>query len=340
MEQKRESTKSPPLDYRCSVQRRMREIAPNCCGTSDRISVLPIIKTQPAASKSPLIGSISSAFTIIDKDLWMKGKGALDNYKIGMQIGRGADSVVKSGVHKSSGRRVAIKVYKKEKLTSLQRRKCLEQEIKVMRAVEHPNIVKLYDAVETAKEIYIIMEFIKGRSLLKYVKSQPGKRLGESEAAHILSQILSALRYCHSHNIAHRDIKLENVILDDSLNAKLIDFGFSAFELVPKKLRTFCGTPSYLSPEIVARREHSGPPTDMWALGVLLYAMLCGRFPFRGASEGELFREIVMGTCGVPSFVSEAGKRLIVRLLRYEPERRLSAEDAIKDPFILNNLNS
>eukprot|EP00826_Nyctotherus_ovalis_P015686 TRINITY_DN14481_c0_g1_i1.p1 TRINITY_DN14481_c0_g1~~TRINITY_DN14481_c0_g1_i1.p1 ORF type:complete len:212 (+),score=42.90 TRINITY_DN14481_c0_g1_i1:83-637(+) len=183
------------------------------------------------------------------------------------------------------------------------------------------------------------MEFIKGRSLLKYIKSQPEKRLDESESAHILSQILSALKYCHSHNIVHRDIKLENVILDDSLNVKLIDFGFSAFELPPKKLRTFCGTPSYLCPEIVARWEYSGRAADMWALGVLLCVMLCGRFPFRGASEGELFREIMMGTCGVPSFVSDGGKRLIVKLLRYEPERRLSAEEAIKDPFILNNLS-
>ena len=312
-----------PIEYKKQFVNNLKDkLIPNH-GISERIRALPIIH---ATTKKSSMENYKS--------------NELDDYKIGIEIGRGLYSVVKSAIQKSTGKRVAIKIYKKSKLTSLQRRKCLEQEIKVMKLINHPNIVKLYEVIETVKEIYIIMEFVKGRSLLSYIKSQPGKKLSERESAWILHQVLEGIKYCHEYDIAHRDIKMENIILDESLNAKIIDFGFSGLGVKDKKLKAFCGTPSYMPPEIITKKEYYGPAVDMWSIGILLYVMLCGYFPFRGGNEKELFREITIGICSVPLCVSEAGKRLIVRLLRYDPDRRLTAEEAIKDPFIINNLTN
>ena len=109
-----------------------------------------------------------------------------------------------------------------------------------------------------------------------------GRRLDERESKRIFSQLVKGVCYCHTKNIVHRDIKLENILLDEKLNVKLIDFGFSIIKMPSKKLNIFCGTPSYMAPEIVSKSQYSGPEADIWALGIVLFLMLCGYFPFKG----------------------------------------------------------
>jgi len=126
------------------------------------------------------------------------------------------------------------------------------------------------------------MEYVGKTSLHSFLKNKSNRQLTEQEARTIFTQICSGISYCHSKHIVHRDIKLENILLDDYNNIKIIDFGFSICIDPEKKLNVFCGTPSYMAPEIVAKLYYKGAAADVWALGILLYAMLCGRFPFRG----------------------------------------------------------
>lgn len=120
----------------------------------------------------------------------------------------------------------------------------------------------------------------------------------------MFKQIVEGINYCHKINIVHRDIKLENILLDEFKNAKIIDFGFAICTPDTSKLKIFCGTPQYMSPEIVSKIDYIGQKADIWSLGILLYCMLCGKFPFKGINDQELFRKIKRGIFDMPNFVS------------------------------------
>ena len=152
-----------------------------------------------------------------------------------------------------------------------------------MEKLDHPNIAKLYEAFESHKQVFLVMEFVNGGSLHGYLKMKPNRQMPELEAKFLWRQVVQAIHYCHEIRVTHRDIKLENILLDETKTVvKLIDFGFSTCIPHDRLVKIFCGTPSYMAPEIVSKIEYSGPPADIWALGVLLYALLCGKFPFRG----------------------------------------------------------
>ncbi len=136
------------------------------------------------------------------------------------------------------------------------------------------------------------MEYLSGLSLGTYLKAQPNGKIPEKTCKKIFKQLTKSLAYMHDLHIAHRDIKLENIILDEDLNPKLIDFGFSTCIQPSDKVKIFCGTPSYMAPEVVERREYRGETADIWALGVLLFVSLTGIFPFKGATDEELFKKI------------------------------------------------
>lgn len=181
-----------------------------------------------------------------------------------------------------SGSAVAIKLYEKSKLNDKLRQKSIKREIKILSRVRHPNIVNYIDCFSTKNHIYLVMELVDGCSLYELLKKQTQRKISEENARKIIKQVLKALYYCHSRNVTHRDIKLENVIVSDDFKVKLIDFGFSTCIPVEKRVRMFCGTPSYMAPEIVKKIEYCGPPVDIWATGVLFYVLLSGKFPFRG----------------------------------------------------------
>ena len=195
-------------------------------------------------------------------------------------------------IYKPLNRKIAIKVYEKTKIKEIQRKKSIRREIRILQQLSHPNIVKIYDVVETNNHLNIVMEYLPGTSLGSYLKIQPSSKIPEKYCKKIFKQITKALKYMHSMNIAHRDIKLENVILDEDLTPKLIDFGFSTCIESSKKVKIFCGTPSYMSPEVVQRREYTGESADIWALGVLLFVSLTGIFPFKGSTDQELYKKI------------------------------------------------
>jgi serine/threonine protein kinase len=204
-----------------------------------------------------------------------------------------------------------------------------------MERLNHPNIAKFVDAIDTSKIVYIMMEYLGGGSLHQYLKKRTSRRLEELKARRIFVQACQALKYLHSHCIVHRDIKLENLLLDESGVLKIIDFGFSTIVPPGKKIRVFCGTPSYMAPEIVCRKEHPGANTDVWAIGVVFFAMLCGTFPFKAQNDRELYRRIAKGVFMFPDVpVCKEAVSLVQRMLTVDISRRPTIVDVLADPWI------
>jgi MAP/microtubule affinity-regulating kinase len=183
--------------------------------------------------------------------------------------------------------------------------------------------------------IYLVMEYIRGCSLHSYLKSKYNRKIEEEEARGIFKQVVSGVAYCHRKSVSHRDIKLENVLMTEDGVIKIIDFGFSTCIPNDKKIKLFCGTPSYMAPEIVSKKEFAGPPADVWALGVLLYAILCGVFPFKGIDDKDLYRKIMRGTFGFPDHLSAQARNLLIRMLTVEPDCRPTATDILCDQWVI-----
>ena len=296
-------------------------------------------KLPPKVPMTAKTASASSLKSIINKDEII-GTGNIDNYIMGSQIGQGAYAIVRSAIQKGMNKKIAMKTYEKSKLLDPHRKRCVKREIDVLEILDHPSIVKLYEVIDAGKQLHLAMEYIGGCSLHSYLKRRPNRKLEESEVRRIFKQILKGIEYSHSKNITHRDIKLENILLDEQNNVKIIDFGFATCFSHEKKVKLFCGTPSYMAPEIVNRIEYSGPPADVWALGVLLYVLLCGTYPFKGQVDKELYKKIQYGQFTVPSSISQGARSLISRILRLNPDKRPSVTDILKDAWILSNDSS
>lgn len=238
-------------------------------------------------------------------------------------LGHGSFAVVKLVADLRTGEEFALKTYEKYKLSDSHKMNNVRREIIILRKMCNENVIKLKYAFEDCRKIHLVLEFVGELSLQSYIKSKPNKKLEETEGKRIFKQIASGINYCHSKNIVHRDIKLDNILLDKQLNVKIIDFGFSIIAPAYKKLNIFCGTPSYMSPDIITR-NYSGQSADVWALGVLLFIMLCGKFPFKASSDDELFRKITRGTFAFTDNVSVGAQDLILKILKTKASERIS----------------
>lgn len=261
----------------------------------------------------------------------------ISNYSFGKLIGQGAYAIVKEAINKFTGIHVAIKIYEKYRLIDPQRKNSVDREISILKYLAHENIVHMIELIDTPRQLFVVMDLIKGRSLYSYLKSKESRRLPEFEVRKIFRQLVNAICYCHSNNICHRDIKLENIIIDDTKKITLIDFGFSAKVPKNEKLKVFCGTPSYMPPEIVNKKKYSGFCADMWSLGILVYVLLNGSFPFKGANERDLYKKISKGEFKFKNLIiSSEAKVLISSLLRLDPLQRPTANDVILIQILKN----
>ncbi|KAL4432954.1 hypothetical protein ABPG74_014468 [Tetrahymena malaccensis] len=261
----------------------------------------------------------------------------MERFEIKACIGKGSYAVVKLAKDTHTDKSVAIKMYDKYKLIDPQKRNNVKREIAILNKLDHSNIIKLYQTIDTRSSVNLVMEYISSQSLRQFMKAQEGRQLDERYARLIFKQLVSAVQYCHEWEVIHRDIKLENVMLDINNNhqIKLIDFGFAIRIPSDKKLNIFCGTPSYMSPEITKKREYFGKPADVWSLGVVLYALVCGRFPFKGKDDNDLFRKIQSGDFKIPGNVSQSATRLINKLLKLNPEERPTAKEILSDRWFM-----
>ena len=234
----------------------------------------------------------------------------------------------------------AIKIYSKKSLEDPSLKKNVTREIKILKKIDHPNIVKFYEEISGRLNLYIVMEYVKGIALNNHLQIKGLKRLDEIEACEVFTQLISALDYCHNKGITHRDIKLENIQLDLHFNVKLIDFGFATCFSNNKKSLVYCGSPSYMAPEIINKEEFAGPPVDIWAAGIVLYLLVTGNFPFKSLKENRLFEKILKGEFEIPGYVSAMCRNLIMRILVQNPETRPTASDILNDLWITNKGNT
>uniref|UniRef100_A0A8D1AXX7 non-specific serine/threonine protein kinase n=1 Tax=Sus scrofa TaxID=9823 RepID=A0A8D1AXX7_PIG len=212
----------------------------------------------------------------------------IGNYRLLKTIGKGNFAKVKLARHILTGREVAIKIIDKTQLnpTSLQK---LFREVRIMKILNHPNIVKLFEVIETDKTLYLIMEYASGGEVFDYLVAHG--RMKEKEARAKFRQIVSAVQYCHQKRIVHRDLKAENLLLDADMNIKIADFGFSNEFALGGKLDTFCGSPPYAAPELFQGKKYDGPEVDVWSLGVILYTLVSGSLPFDGQNLKQIMKD-------------------------------------------------
>ncbi|ESN95435.1 hypothetical protein HELRODRAFT_86903 [Helobdella robusta] len=255
----------------------------------------------------------------------------IGKYRLIKTIGKGNFAKVKLAKHLPTGRQVAIKVIDKTLLSSTSKAK-LWREVRIMKTLDHPNIVKLFQVMETDRYLYLVMEYASGGELFDYLTSNG--RLKEKEARMKFRQILSAVHYFHQKNIVHRDLKAENLLLDKDYNVKIADFGFSNEFCPGSKLDTFCGSPPYAAPELFLGKKYIGPEVDVWSLGVILYTLTTGALPFDGSNLKELREKIVKGKFKVPFFISTECESLLRKFLVTNPLKRISLEVAMKDKWV------
>lgn len=249
-------------------------------------------------------------------------------YRIGKILGRGAFGKVSLTIHRLTDAMVAIKSLNKEFLTDETSRLKVMKEVKILKKMRHQNIVQLYDTFETEKHIIFVMELCSGGDLLNYVRKR--RKLSEDYAKVIYKQILEALHYCHKLNILHRDIKLDNIILNSEGIIKVGDFGVSKIVDPKQTMYDQCGTPAYIAPEILKDKGYTGFGIDVWSSGVVLYAMLYGTVPFRAQSMGDLHDMIVKAKYSLKSDISEPARDLIKKVLEPDPRKRLTIPEILK----------
>uniref|UniRef100_A0A7N6F6W8 non-specific serine/threonine protein kinase n=1 Tax=Anabas testudineus TaxID=64144 RepID=A0A7N6F6W8_ANATE len=216
---------------------------------------------------------------------------------------------------------VAIKIIDKTQLDAVNLEK-IYREVQIMKMLDHPHIIKLYQVMETKNMLYLVTEYAKNGEIFDYLAKHG--RLSELEARRKFWQILSAVEYCHNRNIVHRDLKAENLLLDGHMNIKIADFGFGNFFQPGEPLATWCGSPPYAAPEVFEGQQYEGPQLDIWSMGVVLYVLVCGALPFDGPTLPVLRQRVLEGRFRIPYFMTEDCEHLIRRMLVLDPSKRLS----------------
>nr|XP_058132812.1 serine/threonine-protein kinase MARK2-like [Dasypus novemcinctus] len=254
----------------------------------------------------------------------------LKNYQFLRLLGKGGFSMTFLARHVLTRHEVVVKIiHKKDSPSSLRMR---SREVSIMKSLHHPNIVQLFEVIDSPEKLYLVMEYAHGGDLLHYLMAHGP--LSEEEARAKFRQVLSAVQYCHQKCISHRDLKADNLLLDAAGNVKVTDFGLSNTFDISQQLETLCGTPCYTAPEIFKGHTYLGPAVDVWSLGVILYNMVSGKFPFFAQNSKLLQERVLSGEFRIPYYLSVDCRNLLQKCLTVDPCRRSSLPDIMTDPWV------
>ncbi|KZT25853.1 Pkinase-domain-containing protein [Neolentinus lepideus HHB14362 ss-1] len=268
---------------------------------------------------------LASAYNELGKELSSTKIRVVGNYTLGKVIGEGAYGKVRLGTHRLTSTKVAIKQIPKAMSASLTR------EIHHHRRLHHPHVAQLYEVIATESSIWLVTELCSGGELFDYLAEKG--RLNEDETRIIFGQLCLAVAYIHDRGIVHRDLKLENVLLDERCRVKLGDFGFTREFDRGVLLETFCGTTGYASPEMLEGRKYLGPEVDIWSLGIILYTLLTGTLPFDDDEESMMREMVIKGKFEDPEWLSDDARDLIKRILVKDPSQRLQIPQILSHPW-------
>ncbi|TCD68120.1 hypothetical protein EIP91_011485 [Steccherinum ochraceum] len=266
-----------------------------------------------------------SAYNELGKELSSQKIRVIGNYTLGKVIGEGTYGKVRLGIHRLTGSKVAIKQIPKAMSSSLTR------EIHHHRQLHHPHVCQLFEVIATESNIWLVTELCSGGELFDYLAEKG--RLGEDEARMLFGQLCLAVAYVHEKGIVHRDLKLENVLLDEKCRVKLGDFGFTREFEKGILLETFCGTTGYASPEMLLAKKYLGPEVDVWSLGIILYTLLTGTLPFDDDDDNVMREKVIKGDFEDPEWLSDEARDLIKNVLTVDPDKRLSIAQILAHPW-------
>lgn len=249
----------------------------------------------------------------------------IDHYIIEKTIGEGGFGKVKLARHEFTGSEVAIKIINKKLVKQKKMGSKIQREIRLLKYFNHPNMIRLYQVLDTTQNIFVVMEYVSGGELFSLVEKKKG--LSEDEARQVFRQIIDGVEYCHQNLVVHRDLKLENILVDEDGFIKIADFGLSNFMKDGHFLKTSCGSLHYAPPEIIQSKPYTGVEVDTWSCGVILYAMLTAGLPFDHDTVSNLMELICKGEFKIPDRISSEAQDLIRRMLRVDPLERIRLSD-------------
>ena len=253
-------------------------------------------------------------------------------YRYHSTIGKGSFAIVVLVQRISDEQFFACKVISQQYLIEHKLVESFTREVDTFSQLNHQNITKLVDFLSDEKQVYMVMEYCSHGDLHAFI-SQHG-HLSEPQAKIIFRELVSAVSYLHSKNIAHRDLKLENILLSENMHVKLADFGFCRKVDNDELMSTKCGSPIYTAPEIITQSQYDGRIADMWSLGVILYVLLVGKIPWDTTNETQLFYQITTARYHIPETVSPLASRLIGELMCPQPAMRMSANEVLTHPWV------
>ncbi|XP_054734830.1 serine/threonine-protein kinase PLK4 [Anastrepha obliqua] len=259
----------------------------------------------------------------------------IEDYEVLHLLGKGGFASVYKARCTRTNEMVAIKMIDKQLIQRAGLANRVRQEVEIHSRLKHPSVLELYTFFQDENYVYLVLELAHNGELHRYMKQQVGRSMSEEEAAIILRQVVSGLLYLHSHQIMHRDISLSNLLLSKDMHVKIADFGLATQLRRPdEKHMTMCGTPNYISPEVVTRATH-GLPADLWGLGCMFYTLLVGHPPFDTDAVQSTLTKVVKSDFQIPPYLSCDAQDLIERLLKKNPMERITLEEVLQHPFIV-----
>lgn len=252
-------------------------------------------------------------------------------------LGRGQTGLVKLGVNCVTKKKVAVKIIDRTKLSEQVLSK-VEREIAIMKLVDHPHVLGLFDVYESKKHLFLILEHVSGGELFDYLVKRGRLPLGE--ARRFFAQMISAVDFCHKHCVCHRDLKPENLLLDRKMNIKVADFGMASLQVGDNAmLETSCGSPHYACPEVIRGEKYDGRKADVWSCGVILYALLVGALPFDDENLRTLLEKVKKGHFSIPVFIPTDVQEMIKGMITVDPGKRITMEEVKRHPFLTSFKN-